>query len=216
MIKIKSFLKIFTYLFTLFIFGLFATDAAHANEDTTDLGTLNKSQVKISVTNDQTGETKFLNTIDTKNRMKVNSIKSTNESLEVGYDVFVPIEDSDIMPFTDSGGTKNSGGVTAKLNVNYDVSSNGEKIRLNKVYGSWTPSSNMYSLSTRKVNAHSGSIHGKSLSKTPASNSFSYTTGWGYNYFATGQASPRAWSSAKVHVSGMTATHTIAVEFTYP
>ncbi|RJS50192.1 hypothetical protein CJ483_23370 [Bacillus sp. PK3_68] len=66
------------------------------------------------------------------------------------------------------------------------------------------------------VNAHSGSIHGKSLSKAPTSNTFSYTTGWGYNFFATGQASSRAWSSAKVHITGMTTTHTISLEFTYP
>ncbi|MBT2616370.1 MULTISPECIES: hypothetical protein [unclassified Bacillus (in: firmicutes)] len=215
-----GFLKNLTFIFILFVFVFLSTDTGHASDELSSSGMLNVSPVKISITNDQTGETTFLDPIYTKNIMKINLIKSNNNSIDVGYNFFVPLENensSGITPFTVTGGLKTSGGITARLNVNYDVSSNKEKIKLNKVYGSWTPSSNMYSLSTRTVNAHSGTIQGKSLpQKKPSSNSFTYTTGWGYNYFATGQASPRAWSSAKAHISGMTATHTIKLEFTYP
>ena len=221
-ITIKKFLKICFYSFILSFVVLFATDKTYASENVPE------SKAKITITNDQTGETKVLSPKETKNALKVNSIKkfsalaadSENEGLEVGYDVFVPVNiptssGSGMTTADTDGSSKTAGGVTAKLYVNYDVSTNNEKVRLNKVYGSWTPSSSMYSLSNRYVEAHSGTIYGKTIVKKPTSNSFSYPTGWGYNYRALGQASPRAWSSAKISISGMTSTYTIKVEFTY-
>jgi hypothetical protein len=218
-IYIKKYPKILIYLFTLLLFGFVSTSTSYASDELTDYGTSGVNKVKISITNNQTGETKVLDPITANRSTKINSIQSNDESVVVGYEVFVPIENSNssgITPFDVGGGSKTAGGVTARLNVDYDVSSDGEQIRLNKVYGSWTPSDSMYYLTDRKVEAHSGAIWGKNLSKTPTSNTFSYTTGWGYNYFAGGQASPRAWSSATIHISGMTATYTINLEITYP
>lgn len=216
MIYIKNLLKISSYIFTLFLFGLWVTDTAHASADS---GKLHKSNdVKISITNNQTGETTVLNQEDTKNSVKVNSITSDNKSVKVAYDVLVPIKKSKSSGFTRmdvDGSSKTAGGVTAKLNVDYDVNSTEEKVRLNKVFGSWTPSSKMYYLTDRKVTAHSGVPYGKKLSKIPPSNTFSYTTGWGYNVRVGGDSAPRAWSSAIIHISGMTATYTIKLEFTY-
>ncbi|PEA07008.1 hypothetical protein CON38_24890 [Bacillus cereus] len=202
--------------FALFLFGFLSTGTSYAS---TELS--HSEKFKVTITNDQTGEStvSILDPNDKNNNVKINSILSSNQSKVVGYDVFVPIKtpnSSKITPLDDTGGSKNEGGVTARLNVNYDVSTNGEQIKLNKVYGSWTPSSSMYYLTNRTVNAHSGAVHGNNLVNYPTSNTFSYTTGWGYNYFATGQGSPRAWSSAKINISGMTSTYTIKLEITYP
>lgn len=81
----KNSLKIFTYIFTLFLFGLVVTNTGYASDDLSDSELLKKSKVKIIVTNNQTGETKFLDPIDTKNNMKFNSVQSKNESNVAGY-----------------------------------------------------------------------------------------------------------------------------------
>lgn len=217
MIIIKKFPKLFTSISLIFSLALLITGKSYAS-DNLDNEMLNDSQVKVTITNDETGETNILDQKDLKNNMKVNLIRSNGGLAEVGYDIFIPIENLNSIgttPFTSTGGSQTSGGVTAKLNVNYDVSSNNQQVRLNSVYGSWTPSSSMYYLSDRSVNAHSGLIWGKKLTKAPTSNSFSYTTGWGFNQRIWGDSAPRAWNSAKIHIVGMTATHTIKVEFTY-
>ncbi|MCC0785062.1 hypothetical protein IR152_18865 [Clostridioides sp. ES-S-0108-01] len=195
----KKFSKLFIYLSLMFSLILLITGKSYASDSSNEI----IHKVKVTITNDQTGEITTLNPIAYNN-------KSTN----TGCEVFIPIGEL-ITPFESTGGTHTSGGVTAKLNVDYDVNSTNEKVRLNRVYGSWTPNSSLYTLSNRSVNAHSGVITGKKLTKSPTSNTFSYTTGWGYNDRAWGNNAPRAWSSAKIHVQGMTATHTINVEFTY-
>lgn len=214
----KKFPKVFTSILSaLFLFGLLVQNTTHASDNLSEDELLNG--VRISVTNDQTGEVTYLDPMDSKNKMKVLSIKSNDGSVEVGYEVFVPLEDLNapvITPFDTDGSSKTSGGITAKLYVDYDTNASNEKVRLNRVYGSWQPTDNSYYVTDRKVDAHSGAGTGKTLSKTPTSNSFSYTTGWDYNYRVGGQAAPRAWSSAKGHVAGMTGTsHTIKIEFTY-
>lgn len=208
----KKFSKLFISLSLMFSLVLLITGRSYANNSSNEI--LHNNKVKVTITNDQTGEVTTLNQIDLKNNAKTNSIAYNNKSISLGYEVFIPIGEG-ITPFESTGGTQTSGGVTAKLNVDYDVNSTNEKVRLNRVYGSWTPSSSLYTLSNRSVNAHSGVITGKKLTKSPTSNTFSYTTGWGYNDRAWGDNAPRAWSSAKIHVQGMTATHTIKVEFTY-
>lgn len=218
MIDMKKALKFFTSMVTIFLLGFLLTDTSYASSNVLESNLLKGNQVKISVTNDQTGEVTFFSPLEAQKSAKVNSIKAHNKSIEVGYDVFIPTEflnPSGIQLSDSKGGQSTSGGVTAKLYVDYDVSANNEKVKLNKVYGSWNPSSSLYYLTNRKVDAHSGYGTGNKLSKTPTSNSFSYTTGWGYNNRLLGDLSPRAWSSATVNVSGMSATHTIKVEFTY-
>lgn len=75
----------------------------------------------------------------------------------------------------------------------------------------------MFRLSNRSVNAHSGSALGTSLpAKNPTSNSFNYTTGFGWNMFGGGDGSPRAWSSVKVSITGMTSTSTVKLDITFP
>lgn len=213
--KMKKILKLLTSLSLAVTLAIIPGAKTHANA--TDDHVLNNSSVTVTIVNDETGEEKVLDSDIVKQNAKQIYSKRNGDSIEVGYDVFIPIEElsDEISTLTSTGGSQTEGGVTAKLYVDYDVSSNNEKVRLNKVWGSWSPSSSMYYLSTRSVNAHSGFPYGNRLTKSPSSNSFSYTTGWGFNDRIWGDSAPRAWSSAKIHITGMTATHTINVEFTY-
>ncbi|MBC1373717.1 hypothetical protein HB847_15290 [Listeria booriae] len=212
-------LKIPATIFTLFLFVTLSSNIAHASENPIDSQSPIANDVTITITNDQTGEVTNITPNEEPN-LEVDPDDSINpfdnSSLEA-YDVYIPIETTgNVKLLRDAfGNTKTAGGVTAKLNVDYNTSANNEQVKLNKVYGSWKPSNNMYYLTDRKVGAHSGVAYGKTINKTPTTNSFNYTTGFGYNKRVWGQAAPRAWSSAKIHVSGMTATYTIKVEFTY-
>lgn len=117
--------------------------------------------------------------------------------------------------YTDTATTTTD--VEATISMNYDRQ--GEKIRVNKIYGAWKPATSMIQLSNREVIYGDGvPVVGKSDHKYPVSNSFSYTTGWGWVDFypsSTGTLSgARAYSSAKVSVSGMSGSHMIEVYVT--
>lgn len=216
--------KVFGTLFlaTSIVFSVFLNSPISFAESTKNI---------ISVTDNATGETIFLDEKDIeikKVEQNVRVIPYSNSNADVnvlniveGYEIFIPEEklnpNMSILPFSTESGSKNEGGVSAVLKVDYDVNSTNEKVRLNKVYGSWTPKSSNYKLSDRMVTAHSGVIWGKKLTKYPSSNSFSYTTGWGYNdrVFDYNSA-PRAQSSAKITVVGMSgSSHTIKINFVY-
>lgn len=87
----NMFKKIFTSIFALAIFGFLSTNTSHASEDLSS-SKLDNAQIKVSITNDETGETKFLDPQILMNNLKVKSFNSNNESEVVGYDVFIPIE----------------------------------------------------------------------------------------------------------------------------
>lgn len=178
---------------------------------------LKENPVQVSITNDQTGETTFLEPIVTE-IMKPLSINSDSNLVE-GYEVFIPLEEflnpSEIKPFTQEGKEKTEAGVTAKLYVDYVLNSSGTQIRFDTVWGSWTPDP-MYVVTNRKVDAHSSTYWGGKLSETPAYNTFWYNTGFDYNTRVLGDGGPRAWSSAKIHVTGMEGlSHTITVDFNF-
>ncbi|MDW0110060.1 hypothetical protein [Sporosarcina aquimarina] len=216
--KKRNFISLLT---AVFLFGLLQPNISYANSK--DETKLKENPVQVSITNDQTGETTFLDPIVTEitkpfsvNSDK-NSVDSENNSVE-GYEVFIPLEflnPSDIKPFVQEGKDKKENGVTAKIFVDYVLNASGTQIRLDSVWGSWTPDS-MYVVTNRKVNAHSSTYWGYKLSKTPAYNTFFYNTGFNYNTRVLGDGGPRAWSSAKVHVTGMEgSTHTITVDFNF-
>lgn len=170
----------------------------------------NKKDIEVTVTNDETGETRSLDSKEI-NNLDIDTFNTDNPN-EKGYEVFIPLnedESSDgVTPFVEDGSSKKESGVTAKLYIDYNKNSKGQ-IRVNKVRGSWNPSSNMYSVTNKKVIAHNGGLPGKKISKTPTSNSFSYKTGWGYQNTADGADGPMAESTAKIKVSGMSGSHTI-------
>lgn len=113
--------------------------------------------------------------------------------------------------YTDTSTTEN--GVVATLSIHYDRS--GDDIRVNKVDGSWTPSSDWVYLNNREVHYGDGvPLGGNYAHQYPTTNSFSYTTGWGwvqwYPASATAMSGARAFSSAIVGISGM-AHYTVEV-----
>ena len=113
--------------------------------------------------------------------------------------------------FTDTSITTTD--VTASISINYDRQ--GEKIRVNRVYGSWQPATSMIEISNRRVDYGDGVPGGEKGHKNPTSNTFSYTTGWGWvNWYPAvpdAYSGARAFSSALVSVSGMSGSHTIEV-----
>ncbi|WP_348921881.1 hypothetical protein [Enterococcus rotai] len=121
------------------------------------------------------------------------------------YEVFAPIEiPENPLARTTSGGNKTSGGVTARISVNYDV---------NSITGSWFPTKNIYNISSRQAGVHSGFVAGaKNMTKYPGSNSFNYRMGWGYNTLLRGGNSPRAWMDCRIKVSGMGGSHKLVLE----
>ncbi|WP_289891359.1 hypothetical protein [Virgibacillus pantothenticus] len=99
------FQKFPTSLFTLFLFGLLVSTTFHASGKASDLYLLEKQPVKITVTNNETGENSVIDPAEAQeNNIRINSLNTIGDSTVVGYDVFVPIESPNgiITPFTNS------------------------------------------------------------------------------------------------------------------
>lgn len=218
MIKIKGIIKVLTLSFILLTIGLLTTNDVYASKDSK---VKKQSEVEVIITNDETGKETIINPKDLTDGLEVSTYESSTDSMEKGYDIFIPIDelpDDLISPFAENGASKKSGGVTARLYVDYNWTSTG-RLRINKVRGSWSPSANMYKVTNRKVNAHNGGLPGmglRKLAETPTKNSFSYITGWGYQSVATGDHGAMAESIAKIKISGMTSTHTINLRLFVP
>lgn len=135
----KKFLRLLTPLSLTFILAIIPGVKIYDN--TKDYSSLNNADIKVIIINDETEDEVVLDYDIMKQNTKQIYTKKDGNSLEVGYNIFIPlVKLSDkILTFTSTstststGGYQNSGGVTAKLYVYYDVSSNNEKVRLNKV-----------------------------------------------------------------------------------
>lgn len=218
-------MKIHIYsLFRFFLVGLLyitmvipATVSANTNIDKEAIEE-NGVEAFATIENIATGEKKYYNLI-TRDVYQNNNARDTTAT--ASYEVFIPIEslgnpNSSNLKSTTSG-EENTHGVTAKLSVVFQVNASNEMVKAIKVYGSWNPNSSLYYLSNRYVMLHSGSTSdGRRLEKYPSKNSFSYKTGWGYNYRIWGDARPRAISEARIHISGMSgSTYLITVNVPY-
>ena len=104
--------------------------------------------------------------------------------------------------------------VKATVKISYDRS--GDKIRVNSVSGGWVPSNSLLRVYNREVDYGDGApfLSSHSAHQYPTSNSFNYSTGWGWvTYYpasADAMSGARAFTSASVEISGMT-PHTIEV-----
>ena len=103
--------------------------------------------------------------------------------------------------------------VTSTIKIDYTRVE--DKIRVNKVSGSWVPASSLMHIYDREVHYGDGAPSGHVAHKYPTTNSFSYTTGWSYViwYPASSDAmtGARAYSRAMVEVSGMGTPHSLEV-----
>lgn len=170
----------------------------------------NETGPVLVVTNNETGEVRMIEA--TPESVETRTISDSSE-IDVGYTAYVPIP-SNSRTIVDGG--KTEGGVNISIHVVYTISSNREQIKITRCYGAWTPSSSIYTLSNRVAAVHGGA-DGKIAKKSPKINSFNINTEWGYHNFVTaGDASPYAWADAIVHVTGMTATHSLNFGFHFP
>lgn len=127
--------------------------------------------------------------------------KRSGDSFTVGYEVFAPIGSK---LRTSEGSDISDSGATARVSVDYTISSNGEQMRVNKLSGSWKGSNSLYYFSDRLCGVSSGGYWGaKSMEKRPTSDTFSYTTGWGYTDRISGDIGAHAWSEAVGWIAGM-------------
>ena len=139
--------------------------------------------------------------IATRNRATISV--NDSESKTVGVKVTAQLPQSRL---TD-GDSVTGGGVDAYLYVDYTTKtvSGSKYIRVDKIRGSWNPSSSYITISGRAVDYGDGqAIGGNEGHKAPTSNSFSYTTGWDYTLYtpATDYSGARAYSCATASMSG--------------
>jgi len=125
---------------------------------------------------------------------------------------------SQIGPLADQGGDKDNGDVYAKISLNYDYISSSNQIRINTLSGYWTPQNSFILIDNRQTGCHNGVPipFGRSITKYPTSNTFSYNTGWGYVDFYPGNppvSGVRAYSEARVIIPGMGSGYTFTLDF---
>lgn len=198
----KIFAFILSFIMTMvFSLNVFAAEETKVSNDFT---------ARASLINNVTGE---------KTPIEVGCImpiyrsasNDSEQTITVQAVVKLPVNEG-IMPlFTDTSQVETDAAAT--ISINYDRA--GDKIRVNRVYGSWSSSNNQIYFNNREVHYGDGDLYyGHSEHKYPSNNSFSYTTGWPYvtHYPAntTLGTGARAFSSATVGISGMT-PHTIEV-----
>lgn len=139
-------------------------------------------------------------------------ISSSDGVITETYKVNVTIPTSSITTLDSSGGSKEEGGCEATLKISYNLSSNNEKIQITKISGGWNPSS-LVVVSDREAAVTDGRIppFNKILRKNPTSNSFNYSTGWGYVDFVPGTdyTGARGYTEATLSVPGMGGTHNL-------
>lgn len=164
------------------------------------------------ITNLETGEVKEVELTDIKELSTFNFNKDGNN-----YDKTVEATFKIPQISIDSNneiGEKDNGDVTAKLTMNYDYSASDEKIRINYISGHWIPLNDFILVDNREVGCHDGRPLGKSFKKYPTSNTFYYSTGWGYvDYYPVNPpiSGPRAYSEARVIIPGMGSGYMIEV-----
>lgn len=184
----------------------------------------------VSITDSESGSKSNFEIIEEEIQTKYltnNRTRSTEGKYETEYNTVIKINnlaiEEGIMPMSDVSTNHDEAYVRANLKITYTLS--GENIRVEKVSGSWTALNGMpITFSNREVMVTNGGllyIDDKTNKYYPTSNSFSYSTGWGYisKYPAiteTGTGA-RAYSEVDASVSGMgNNKHTVFVMLYVP
>lgn len=166
------------------------------------------------LTDNRTGETKEIPLERVCEPQVMSSANGTTYS--VSYNAFVPIPTSDIQPLSEIIGGKDENGVRVTITVVYEISRDHEDIKIKQIYGGWEPSSNLYIVTDREVGLYNFAT-GDRLRKYPTTNTFNYTTGWGYGSFIVGNTgAPYTWADAVIEIYGMTATYDLTYGFIFP
>lgn len=185
-------------------------------EENTDVTTNSTNNFTLTLTNNETGT---VQTIDATPVTYEVQTRAGEKVVTVGYSAFVPIlkEVSENTRTSEVGGKDDGSGVSVLFYVVYTISSDGVQIKVSRIYGSWTPDSSLFTVSNREVGMHAGLDSPGTLTKHPTSNSFDYSTGWGYcNFVPAGDASPYAWADATITVYGMSGSHRLTAGLAFP
>ena len=143
---------------------------------------------------------------------------------EISFSGDIPLfaDTSTIKPCSDIQTNKDEAFVRANLKITYTVKPSQEEIRVEAVSGSWTQASSSFTMtfSDRQVMVADGVPLGRKNWYYPSSNSFYYSTGWGYviKYPSSSSAYTGAggFSSVVAAISGMGGSHTIEVTLLVP
>lgn len=133
------------------------------------------------------------------------------------YEFFIPIKNSSNPSlFNLDGHSKNESGINVSIYVDYSISSDNSKVKINRFYGNWYYQNDLYYLTDRLIGCHSGlNFDGNSFNQKIYSDSFDYYLNWGYVDRLFGPMSPRAWAEATAHVYDMEGSHRIVIEFPF-
>ena len=168
----------------------------------------------VILTDNRTGETKEIPLERVHQSQMMLSDFETEQS--VSYSAFVPIPTSEMQSLSEVIGGKDENGVKVMITVVYEISGDHEDIKIKQIYGGWEPSSYLYIVTDREVGLHNFAS-GDSLTKHPTTNTFDYTTGWGYESFIVGTTgAPYAWADAVIEIYNMTATYDLSYGFIFP
>lgn len=140
----KTITKLFVSTLAISFLSLAAISSVNAEEM---IAESSSPEAKVTLTDEVTGEVTYLEAKQVSTTPKLSrSLFSNNGDIieEVEYEVFVPIPDGSISSRTSGSNSKNFGGVTAKVQLDYSLNSKGDQITVSKLSGSWKPSSNIY------------------------------------------------------------------------
>lgn len=183
-----------TYVFLLCLsFSIHAEVYSHSDA-TGNLKILEPPKVIVKIMDTATGDVEIKETVPA-----VAKTSSSENQFSVTYETQIPLGSKER---ESSGGTQNNDYAQAQVTAYYTLSSDGEKIRVDKFSGSWTVSDSVYYISDRSCGVTSGALVYQ-MTKYPTTNSFSYNTGWEYVNRIGGEVGPHVWSDAEVWVSGM-------------
>lgn len=103
--------------------------------------------------------------------------------------------------FASVSGSQNPGSLGSTLTIHYSAKK--DQIRTERVTGSWSPGRGII-LKNRSVQAYSGGQYTKTMKKSPRSNSYDYSTGWGWGIKppSSPYLSPRALAQTQYKLSG--------------
>lgn len=147
-----------------------------------------------------------------------NLTNSYAEEVEIEFDI---PELKDKMSRSSSDSSNNHGDFVAYLKINYQTSGTASlpTIKVTSVSGNWKCNATSYTarFENREVLVKQGNwLYDDTLVKYPTSNSFSYSTGWGYvdDLPKTDYSGVYAFSTAKAIINGMGGGYTLNVSIT--